>query len=73
MNPLQCKYCHITEPSALSFAHHVCDPSRLKDRIDGQEAHMKMWHREAMRLAEKYNEETFYFTLGRASQAANMI
>ena len=60
MNDLICKYCHATEHSATSFAHHVCDPNTLRDRITGQEAHMRMWHTEAMRLAKKYNEDTFY-------------
>ena len=60
MTSLICKYCHATEPTALSFAHHVCDPNTLRDRIAGQEAHMRMWHTEAMRLAKKYNEDTFY-------------
>lgn len=28
--------------------------------LEGVNAHCKMWHREALRLAEKHNEETFY-------------
>lgn len=60
MTDLICKYCHATEHTATSFAHHVCDKDVLRDRITGQEAHMRMWHTEAMRLAKKYNEDTFY-------------
>ena len=30
------------------------------DTQNGDDAHAKMWHREAMRLAKKHNEKTFY-------------
>jgi hypothetical protein len=30
------------------------------ESLEGVNAHCKMWHREALRLAEKHNEETFY-------------
>ncbi len=30
------------------------------ENLEGVNAHCKMWHREALRLAEKHNEETFY-------------
>lgn len=55
-----CQYCSGSEQSKVSATHHVCNPSVLRERIDGLMAHMKMWHTEAMRMARKYNEDTFY-------------
>lgn len=75
MADFTCKYCGGTEETNLSAAHHVCDRERLQGRIEGLEAHCKMWHREALRLAEIAGVETFYYTpgqrvLGKAAEEA---
>lgn len=50
-----CKYC-----SGTAGPDHECDPARLKEVINGMNAHMRMWHSEAMQLADSFNVETFY-------------
>lgn len=61
MENINCPYCRKNESSKTSFAHHVCDKDALRQRIDGLEAHAKMWHRESLRLAAKHSEDVFYY------------